>query len=156
MKPTKQLLESLARAGIKLPGPVEQPRSLKPIQARYTLPGKDGMNGLERDYGKYLEDRKRSGEIVDYGFQVMKLLLVRSVSKTEESEGIKSSWYEPDFTVYENDMTISQHETKGYKDLASDGWLKFKAAASLFPFTFYFIQKVSKAKGTWDIKRYAR
>lgn len=163
------LLAKLRRAGIEVPEGakslgIKLPEGLgvpsvspsKATQARYTKPGDDGMTGLERAYGKLLEDRKRGGEIVDYGFQVMKLLLIRGVTKSEEAEGVKSSWYEPDFTVYENDGTISQHETKGYLDMASDGWLKFKNAASLYPFAFYFAQRTSKAKGTWNIKRYGR
>lgn len=161
MTPTDRDL--LRKAGIRVPEAAKvlatvlpEAVTKKPTQARYAKAGPDGYTALERAYAKHLEERKRSGEIVDYGFQVMKLLLIRGIPKTEEAEGIKSSWYSPDFTVYENDETISQHETKGYNDQASDGWLKFKNAASLHPFTFYFVQKVSKIKGTWDIKRYAR
>lgn len=155
IKVTREQLDRLVRSaarGVALAA--KAPKS--PPPPRYTKPGPDGLNKTERAYAQHLEARKRAGEIHDYRVHALKLLIVPGVPQSEGVEGVKSVWFTPDFLVYENDGALSIHETKGFLDLASDGYLKFKAAASLWPFPFYLVRKTSKANGTWDIVRYAR
>jgi hypothetical protein len=136
------------------PGVTGKPAAKEAPPARYTRPGDDGMTGLEREFAAYLEARRVAGDIWRWDLHPFKLLVVRGVPKSAEAEGVRSSWYEPDFVVYENDGSISIYETKGFHDAAGDGWLKFRAVASRYPFRFYYVRKVSKAKGTWDIVRH--
>lgn len=146
----------IAESGAKVltvRSPVEAP-ARKPPQARYTRPGDDGMTGIERQFDRELARRKLAGEIHDYRFHAMKLKVVSPVPKTDDADGLKGSWFETDFVVYENDGTVAVYETKGYLDRAGDGWLKFKAAASQYPFAFHFVQKGSKAEGGWKIIRH--
>lgn len=155
-----QLLKALQAAGIALDGGLKtviDPDALPPAspsrrpQARYTKPGDDGMTGLERLWSAELARRKLAGEIHDFQLHSMKLMISGPVPKSDDADGLKGSWYCPDFVVYEIDGTVSFHETKGYLDERHSNWLKFKAAASRYPFAFYLIQRT---KGQWSVTRY--
>lgn len=125
----------------------------------------DGMTDLERKYGQRLDQLKADGVIRSWQFQPVRLLVVRGVPggmppRDDEFggvsdgriEGIRESFYTPDFRVIGRDGTWSFHETKGFLDKAGDGWLKFKLAVSLHPHPFYMVEFKGKR---WVVTRYS-
>jgi hypothetical protein len=73
---------------------------------------KRGPNKLEARYGARLEALKVAAEIIDYGFEEIKLKI-----------GVKTCWFTPDFWVLANDGVTEFHETKG--------WMRDDAAIKL-------------------------
>lgn len=92
------------------------------------LKGKRGPNKTELRYGAYLATLKAAGEIVDYGFEEIKLKI-----------GVRTCYYVPDFWVLTT-SGLSFHEVKGgfFRD---DAKVKIKAAALKFPrFRFVLVR----------------
>ncbi len=112
-----------------------------------------GMNGIEEEFAWLLEQRKRSGEIVDYIFEA---LIFRLADRT---------MYTPDFLIVHSDYfelvdvkargiakLIRSKTGKEYKKQWSskrdDAAVKIKVAAAIFPWmrwAYYF----REANGTW-------
>jgi hypothetical protein len=110
------------------------------IPAPVALEIRPKMNGTETRYANLLELRKRVGQIKDYRFEGITLLL------TPSKPGMKAMRYTPDFEVIRMDDRIELHETKGNYTW-EDSWLKFKTAVDKFPeFKFTFARWV---KGEW-------
>lgn len=86
------------------------------------------MNRLESSYAQHLELLKRSGEILNYWYESVKL---RLADKT---------FYTPDFFVMKNDCSLEMHETKGF--MMDDANVKLKVANELYPFKFVLVKKV--------------
>ncbi len=91
------------------------------------------MNGTEAAYAQDLKLLQKSGEIVSYQFEAIKLRLA------------KNTTYSPDFVVV-TDECVELHEVKGF--WAEDARVKIKVAAEMFPF-FKFVAVKKKGKG-WE------
>ncbi len=114
------------------------------------------QNNTERAYANHLELRLRAGEILQFLFEPIK---VRLADKT---------FYEPDFLVVKNDLTIEIHEVKGtmrvkemkHGHLTSrakplvedDAAVKIKVAAETIPFVFKMVWR--DATGNWREDEY--
>ena len=90
-------------------------------------------NKTEESYEQYLELLKRSGSIVWYEFEAIKLRLA------------KKTFYTPDFLVMRADGILECHEVKGHWE--DDARVKVKVAAEKFPFVFRAVKKI---KGGWQ------
>lgn len=109
-----------------------------------TAPGE--MNKTELAYAERLEAMRQGGEIAWYAYESVKLRLAAN------------TFYTADFMVMTADGSIEMHEVKGgvWQD---DARVKIKVAASLYPFPFIAVQKLSKrdaaAAGTpWKVERF--
>lgn len=92
------------------------------------------MNKLEAAYAAHLEARKLAGEIADYRFEQIKLVLAKRTTITV------------DFAVMESDGTISFFETKGFME--DDANVKLKVVAeSFWWFRFYLVKAIPKRDG---------
>lgn len=81
------------------------------------------MNGIEADYAKHLDRRKRDGEVVSWMYHAIRLHLAERV------------WYMPCFMIVKQDV-IELHEVVG---------AQFKACADRYPmFKFVKIERVGK------------
>ena len=126
------------RLGDALPGVKFEPVTPKPsrrlARARKPNPGGQVVSKLERDYGAHLEALKRSGEIVDYKHQSLKL---RLADKT---------YYNPDYSVHRTDDVIELVEVKGFWEDMSR--VKVKVCAERFPeFLFVAVTRPKKNEG---------
>jgi hypothetical protein len=91
-------------------------------------------NGLEADYAALLEVRKRAGELHDWRYQPLRLILADRTT------------YEPDFLVIAPDLTLELHETKGW--FRDDARVKVKVVARLFPwFKIVIVTRKSQRQG---------
>lgn len=107
---------------------IEKPESTKP-----PAKPRKGMNGLERRWAQRLDALKRAGEIQEWRYQPITLLLGEDCR------------YTPDFLITNLDGSLALHETKGY--MQEDARVKLHTAATLFPeFTFV---KITEHAGRW-------
>lgn len=105
-------------------------------------PPKARMNKTEARYAQeILEPAKRTGQILDYQFEAVKLRLA------------DSTWYSPDFLVTERDHTLTIHEVKG-GFVREDAWIKLKVIAELYP--QMAVLKCQYDKGKWTISYVGR
>lgn len=93
------------------------------------------MNKTEAAYGLHLSDLQAKGEIQEFKFEAVKLIL-----------GSRCS-YTPDFMVIRPDGILEFHEVKGF--WRDDARVKIKAAADKFPFVFVAVQKT---KTGWNVE----
>lgn len=123
---------------------------LKPkatILPRPCMPERDGMNKTERSYGNYLEIRKQAGEIRDYKFKPMRLVLAPG------GNGERGVTYEPDYLVITEHFEL--HDCKAIwrkvsqkPHIEDDARVKmFISAMTLFPWFVFKI--VWKDQGVW-------
>ena len=118
-----------------------QKHRLIPPLARFST-----MNRLETRYANFLELRKRAGEILDYRFEPMRLILRHAVPNRA-----KGMTYTPDFLVVFPDR-MELHEIKGW--WREDSRVKIKAAAELFEyFKFVGVTMDKKTKG-WNYEEF--
>lgn len=97
------------------------------------------MNSLEKAYAKVLEERRLVGEVVEWFYEKVTLVLANRTRFT------------PDFLVRLANDELEFHETKGF--MRDDAAVKLKVAADQFPFRFYLIYRIPKKKGGgWDIR----
>jgi hypothetical protein len=116
---------------------------MKAIQPRHKhTPGQ--MNGEEAKYAQLLEDMKKQGIVLDYGFEAIKLKLA------------PNTFYTPDFMVTYPDR-IEFHEVKGHWE--GPARVKIKVAQEKY-YQFYFIavhfKKGAPTKGrpdVWEVER---
>lgn len=96
------------------------------------------MNRTEAAYAQVLESQKAAGEILDWKFEAVTLVLA------------KNTRFTPDFMVQLPSGEIQFRETKGF--MMDDAWVKLKLAASLFPFAFLLVRKQAKKDGGgWEV-----
>lgn len=88
------------------------------------------MNGTEKKYAALLDQKKISGEILNYWFESVNLRLA------------DNCFYKPDFLVLTSENELEVHEVKGYWE--EDALVKIKVAAEKFPFRFIAIQYIKK------------
>lgn len=93
------------------------------------------MNGTERAYSLLLSRRQAAGEIREFKFEAVKLILGNRCS------------YTPDFMVVGPDGTLEFHEVKGF--WRDDARVKIKTAADKFPFVFI---AAKQTKTGWEIE----
>lgn len=101
-------------------------------QALGRLPTR-AMNKTEQAYFAWLEGCQRSGHVLWFDFEVLKLRLA------------DNTFYTPDFLVMAHDGVLECHEVKGFWE--DDARVKIKVAASLFPFRFRAFTPRSKKLG---------
>ena len=100
---------------------------------------KGEMNRTEAAYAEVLESQKAAGEILDWKFESVTLVLANNTR------------YTPDFMVQLPSGEIQFKETKGF--MMDDAWVKLKVAAAKFPFAFFLVRKKAKKDGGgWDEK----
>lgn len=112
------------------------------FQALGRLP-KDQMNKTESAYADLLEQRKRTGAILDYKFHPMNVRLAAG------------TFYEVDFLVLGADLQVSIHEVKG--GFTTDkGQMKIKLCAEFLPwFQFLKVSKQTKKDGGgWKVEEF--
>lgn len=111
------------------------------VTARGALP-KSKMNGIETSYSNRLEFLRRTGEVLWWRFEPMKLRLA------------DGSYYKPDFGVLTKAGQFELHETKGFWREAAR--VRIKVAASLFPFRFIAITaRRKKDGGGWKVEEFS-
>ncbi|MCQ4171650.1 DUF1064 domain-containing protein [Hafnia paralvei] len=99
------------------------------------------MNKTESEYCQLLELRKRTGEIVWYRFEGVKLRLA------------DNTFYTPDFAVMLSTGEMEMHEVKGF--WTDDARVKIKVAAEQYPFRFIAVKpKAKKAGGGWEVEEF--
>lgn len=111
------------------------------VQALGRLPT-GTLNRTEAAYRAHLDGLVRSGAVLDYRFEAVKLRLA------------DNTFYSPDFVVQLADRTLEVHEVKGF--WTDDARVKIKVAAALFPW-FRFIAVQARAKkdgGGWSVETF--
>ncbi len=97
------------------------------------------MNKLEAAYAAILAERMRTGQVLWFAYEAIKLRLA------------DNTFYTPDFFVMAApDGTLECHETKGF--MQDDAAVKIKVAAETFPFRFFLVTHPNKTVG-WRIKQ---
>ena len=97
------------------------------------------MNGTEKAYSQHLDERKQSGEVLDYWFEGIKFRLA------------DGAYYTPDFLVLLADLSLEVHEIKGHWEEAAR--VRIKVAAETFPFVFKALRRIPKKRGGgWDVE----
>lgn len=91
----------------------------------------------EEQYASRLETLKRAGEIRDFKFEPMRILLANKTT------------YLPDFLVVSNSGYLEFHEVKGF--IREDALVKFKIAAEMLPM-FDFLM-ITKHNSSWETIR---
>jgi hypothetical protein len=107
---------------------------------RYTKPGEDGMNQLERRYSLHLEALRIAGEIHAWAFEPEKFRLALKGD---------ACFYTPDFRVLLNDGTVEFRDTKGF--MQEDALIKIKWFVSQHPYPLVVVRWV---KGEWQMERF--
>lgn len=103
------------------------------------LPRLSRMNRLESQYADHLELRKKAGEILEYRFEPMRLVLRHAVPGRA-----KGMTYTPDFLVVFPDR-MELHEIKGY--WREDSRVKIKASAEMFEWFKFVGVTMDKTSG---------
>lgn len=103
---------------------------------------RDGsMNGLEKRYAKLLDERKASGEIVEWAFEPVTFRIATT-----------RATYTPDFRVMLPDGEIQFHEVKGGLFEAA-AKLRIKVAADQHPHRFFVARaKLVRDGGGFDLE----
>lgn len=91
------------------------------------------MNKTEAAYAAHLESQRRSGNILWYKFEGVKLRLA------------DNTFYTPDFAVMRSDGQLEMREVKGYWQ--DDARVKIKVAADSYPFRFLAVKVIAKKNG---------
>lgn len=102
------------------------------------------MNQTEARYAAYLADRQRTGDILWFKFEGVKLRLA------------DNAFYTVDFFVLVADGTLEAHEVKGglWQD---DARLKIKVAQDLYPFRFVAVKAVPASRGGgWEVEDFEK
>ncbi len=100
-------------------------------QALGRLP-KTKMNGTEQAYADLLERQRVEGSVVSWKFHPMNIRLT------------DNTYYEVDFLVLHDDMTLAIHETKG-GFTSEKGQMKIKLVAEVMPY-FKMVKAVKQTK----------
>lgn len=113
------------------------PRATEPKREREAA-DEPQMNGWETEYGELLERRKQAGEVLWYGFGMIRLRIG------------KGCMYKPDYFVVLSSGVVECHEVKGFMREAAR--VRLRVAAERYPFRFVVCRKVD---GEWrfeDVK----
>ena len=98
------------------------------------------MNKTEAEYAELLRSQQVAGEIIDFKFEPLRLIMAKKTS------------YTPDFLVVNNRGEIEIHEVKGF--WRDDARVKIKTCARLFPwFRFIAVTKPRK-NGGWKYEEF--
>lgn len=109
------------------------------------------MNKTEQAYANHLEEKRLSGEIIDWSYEPLTIHLAKLTS------------YKPDFLVQAKDLTLEIHEVKAWSAkigfiTEDDAWAKLKIAQGMFGGLFKFFRCGRKPKsmgGDWVIEQVA-
>jgi len=96
------------------------------------------MNKTEAAYALVLEARKRAGEIRDYWYEGIRLVLGHAAN------------YTPDFLVVLADGTVELHEVKGFMREAAH--TRLAVCARLYPFPIKLVRRHGKG---WTVTEVA-
>lgn len=91
------------------------------------------MNKTEAAWAERLEAQKRSGEILNYWYEAIKLRLA------------DRTWYTPDFLVHHPDGSLEFQEIKG-GHIWEDGLVKFKVTREQFPIFLWSMWQRKKTR----------
>lgn len=100
------------------------------------------QNKTEAAYDEVLSRRKLCGEIEDYRFEPLSLIISHNVPGKRNALS-----YKPDFLVVKKDC-FEFHEVKGFmrsRDLA-----RMKAAAEMFPWFKFIVVRAEKGNWTFE------
>lgn len=101
-----------------------------------------GMNKTEERYARYLDERIKRGEVVDYLFEKYKIKIAEH-----------TCWYTPDFAVRFPDGEVQFHEVKGARAIfTDDAKVKVKCCADNQFFKVFVVYP--KKDGGWEIEPY--
>lgn len=99
------------------------------------------MNKTEAAYASHLHLQWRSGLILWYKFEAVKLRLA------------DATFYTPDFVVLPASGYLEMHEVKGFWE--DDARVKIKVAASIYPFKFIAVTaRAKKDGGGWKVEEF--
>lgn len=98
---------------------------------------KRSLNKLESRYGAHLAILKAAGEIINFGFEEIKLKI-----------GVGVCWYTPDFHVV-TESGLEFHETKGF--FRDDAKVKIKAAALKYPHFRFIVVRQNGDGWDWEL-----
>jgi hypothetical protein len=136
----KHVLEAARRAeGHAARAPVSAANTRQRRKRTILQADPPARNGLETEYSAVLEARKRRGEILDYGFNRVRLRLANG------------AWYKPDFDVTLAIGAVEYHETKGFQREAAI--LRVKVAASNFIQAIVLVRRDGRS---WNFQRLLR
>lgn len=104
------------------------------------------MNRTEAAYRDHLEAEKRSGRILAFWFESMKVKI---------ADG--SCWFTPDFMIFRPNGEVELHDVKGSPRIWSDdSKVKMKVCATNYPFRMFVVfPKGRKKDSGWDIQEVA-
>ena len=95
------------------------------------------MNRTEAAYAAHLELLRRSGDVLWWKFEGVKLRLAQN------------TFYTCDFMLLKRDGQVCMDEVKGF--MQEDANVKIKVAASIYPFQFRIVRKTNKAGTMWGV-----
>lgn len=103
------------------------------------------MNRTEAAYRDHLEAEKRSGRILEFWFEHIKLKIADN-----------ACGYTPDFMVMRADGVIELHEVKGsLRIFQEDAKVKAKVCADMYPFLVKVVwPRKKKDGGGWEEMQY--
>lgn len=145
------LAEMKARSGVReaaqarVERPVvsaQQPDGVKRWQALGRMP-KQKMNRTEEAYAALLDQKKLTGDVIDWKFHPFNVRLG------------DNTFYEVDFFVLGGDMRLSIHEVKGGYT-SEKGGMKIKLCAEVLPY-FRMVKASKQSKkdgGGWKIEEF--
>lgn len=103
------------------------------------------MNQLETAYASHLDGLKTLGQVEWWGYEVITLTISHGVSGGE-----KGSRITVDFLVLTAAGVLQVHEVKGFREARQVNALK--AAAELFPFQFFLVERrLKRDGGGWNL-----
>ncbi len=110
------------------------------------LPGhkKGKMNSTEAAYEQVLRARKQTGQILNYEFEPLSLV----ISRPPESQAVR---WTPDFMVLNADMTIDMVDVKGTRPDEQAQRAKIKTAAEKYWYFRFVVARKQRKKdgGGW-------
>lgn len=95
------------------------------------------MNRTEADYALVLEALRRAGQVREYHYEAIRLVLADKTS------------YTPDFLVVLADGTVELHEVKGF--MRDDANVKLKVCARLYPFPIRLVRRHGKGWSATEV-----
>ena len=96
------------------------------------------MNKSEAAYAAELDRRKAAGEITDWKFHAV-TLVIANPPRAQDAR------WTPDFAVWGLDMVLEFHDVKGH--MMDHAIVRMKAAASQYPHPIFIVRKKLKRDG---------
>lgn len=101
-------------------------------------PDNSVMNGLEKAYAVELDNMKARGLIFDWKFHAVTLTIANPPRA-------KDARWTPDFAVWDADMVLQFHDTKGFME--DHAIVRIKCAAAQYPHPIIVCKRIAKKNG---------